>query len=139
MKIKITVIGQGYVGLPLAIAAVNTGYKVYGLDSNEDKINSLSKGMSIIEDLTDDVIKESIDSKCYLPTTNEGVIADSEIILICVPTPLSPDHKPDLAALTSAITTVGKNLKAGTLVIVESTIEPGTCRKILLPILLKER
>jgi UDP-N-acetyl-D-glucosamine dehydrogenase len=135
---KITVIGQGYVGLPLAIAAVNAGYTVYGLDNNEDKINSLNNGMSIIEDLTDDVIKESIDSKCYLPTSNEGVIADSEIILICVPTPLSPDHKPDLAALTSAITTVGKNLKAGTLVIVESTIEPGTCRNILLPILIKE-
>jgi UDP-N-acetyl-D-glucosamine dehydrogenase len=66
------------------------------------------------------------------------VVADSEIILICVPTPLSPDHKPDLAALTSAITTVGKNLKAGTLVIVESTIEPGTCRNVLLPILMKE-
>ena len=135
---KITVVGQGYVGLPLAIAAVNTGYTVYGLDNNEDKINFLSKGISIIEDLTDDVIKESIDSKCYLPTTDKGVVSDSEIILICVPTPLSPDHKPDLAALTSAITTVGKNLKAGTLVIVESTIEPGTCRNVLLPILIKE-
>ena len=135
---KITVVGQGYVGLPLAIAAVNAGYIVYGLDNNEDKINSLDNGISIIEDLTDDVIKESIDSKRYLPTTDRGVVADSEIILICVPTPLSPDHKPDLAALTSAIAAVGKNLKAGTLVIVESTIEPGTCRNILLPILVKE-
>jgi UDP-N-acetyl-D-glucosamine dehydrogenase len=135
---KITVVGQGYVGLPLAIAAVNVGYTVYGLDNNEDKINSLSKGISIVEDLTDDVIKESIDSKRYLPTTDKGVVADSEIILICLPTPLSLDHKPDLAALTSAITTVGKNLKAGTLVIVESTIEPGTCRNVLLPILIEE-
>ena len=135
---KITVVGQGYVGLPLAIAAVNAGYTVYGLDNNEEKINSLSNGISIIEDLIDDVIKESIDSKRYLPTTDKGVVADSEIILICLPTPLSLDHKPDLAALTSAITTVGKNLKAGTLVIVESTIEPGTCRNVLLPILIEE-
>ena len=135
---KITVVGQGYVGLPLAIAAVNAGYTVYGLDNNEEKINSLGNGISIIEDLTDHVVKESINSKRYLPTTDKGVVADSEIILICVPTPLSPDHKPDLAALTSAITTVGKNLKAGTLVIVESTIEPGTCRNVLLPILMKE-
>jgi UDP-N-acetyl-D-glucosamine dehydrogenase len=135
---KITVVGQGYVGLPLAIAAVNAGYTVYGLDNNEEKINSLGNGISIIEDLTDHVVKESINSKRYLPTTDKGVVADSEIILICVPTPLSPDHKPDLAALTSAITTVGKNLKAGTLVIVESTIEPGTCRNLLLPILIKE-
>ena len=135
---QITVVGQGYVGLPLAIAASNAGYTVYGLDNNEEKINSLVNGISIIEDLTNDVIKESIDSKRYLPTTNKGVVADSEVILICVPTPLSSDHKPDLGALTSAITTVGKNLKAGALLIVESTIEPGTCRNILLPILIKE-
>ena len=135
---KITVVGQGYVGLPLAIAAVNAGYTVYGLDNNEEKINSLGNGISIIEDLTDHVVKESVNSKRYLPTTDKGVVADSEIVLICVPTPLSPDHKPDLAALTSAITTVGKNLKTGTLVIVESTIEPGTCRNVLLPILIKE-
>jgi UDP-N-acetyl-D-glucosamine dehydrogenase len=135
---KITVVGQGYVGLPLAIAAVNAGYTVYGLDNNEEKINSLGNGISIIEDLADEEIKESIDSKRYLPTTDQGVVADSEVVLICVPTPLSPDHQPDLAALTSAITTVGKNLMVGTLVIVESTIEPGTCRNVLLPILIKE-
>jgi len=66
------------------------------------------------------------------------VISDSAIILICVPTPLSNKHRPDLAALRSATATVGKNLKVGSLVIVESTIEPGTCRNILLPSLLKE-
>lgn len=135
---QITVVGQGYVGLPLSIAAVNAGYKVYGLDNNAEKIKSLSSGRSIVEDLTDAVVKESIDSKRYLPTTDQTVIADSKIILICVPTPLSPDHKPDLGALISAVTTVGKNLKEGTLVIVESTIEPGTCRNVLLPILIKE-
>jgi len=135
---KITVVGQGYVGLPLAIAAGNAGYTVYGLDNNVEKINSLVNGMSVIEDLTDDVIKESIDSNRYQPTTDIGVVADSEVVLICVPTPLSPDHKPDLEVLISAITNVGKNLTAGSLVIVESTIEPGTCRNILLPILLKE-
>ena len=135
---KITVVGQGYVGLPLAIAAGNAGYTVYGLDNNVEKINSLVNGISVIEDLSDDVIKESIDSNRYQPTTDIGVVADSEVVLICVPTPLSPDHKPDLEVLISAITNVGKNLTAESLVIIESTIEPGTCRNILLPILLKE-
>jgi UDP-N-acetyl-D-glucosamine dehydrogenase len=135
---QITVVGQGYVGLPLAIAASSTGYSVYGLDNNKEKIASLSSGKSIIEDLTDDVIKKSIDSKSYIPTTNQDVINQSEVVLICVPTPLSKEHKPDLTALISATTTVGKNLKAGSIVIVESTIEPGTCRNILLPILVKE-
>ena len=135
---KVTVVGQGYVGLPLAIAAANSGYVVYGLDNDVEKITSLSEGKSVIEDLTDVAIRKSIDSKSYLPTTDTGVIITSEIILICVPTPLSKDHKPDITSLISATTTLGKNLKAGSLVIVESTIEPGTCRNILLPILIKE-
>ena len=135
---QITVVGQGYVGLPLAIAAANIGYSVYGFDNNKEKIALLSSGKSIIEDLTDDVIKKRIVSKSYIPTTNQEVISQSDIVLICVPTPLSHDHKPDLAALISATTTVGKNLKAGSLVIVESTIEPGTCRNVLLPILIRE-
>jgi UDP-N-acetyl-D-glucosamine dehydrogenase len=135
---QITIIGQGYVGLPLAIAASTSGYTVFGLDNNQEKINALSSGKSIIEDLSDQVIKQNIESKCYLPTTDSSVIKDSDVVLICVPTPLSDDHKPDLTALIGAITTVGKNLKVGALVIVESTIEPGTCRNKLLPILIKE-
>ena len=135
---KATVVGQGYVGLPLAITASRFGYTIYGLDNNVEKIALLKSGKSIIEDLIDEVVKKSVDSKHYSPTIDQSVISDSEIILICVPTPLSKDHKPDLGALISATTTVGKYLKVGTLVIVESTIEPGTCRNILLPILLKE-
>jgi len=135
---QITVVGQGYVGLPLSVAAANAGYYVNGLDSNEAKIGLLSSGKSVIEDLTDDVIQKVIDSKSYIPTTYHEVITQSEVILICVPTPLSLDHKPDLTALISATTTVGKYLKARSLVIVESTIEPGTCRNVLLPILISE-
>ena len=135
---KITVVGQGYVGLPLAIAASSVGYFVYGLDNNKEKIALLSSGKSIIEDLTDDIIQKGIDSQSYIPTTNQEVISQSQVILICVPTPLSPDRKPDLAALISATTTVATYLKSGSLVIVESTIEPGTCRNVLLSILIKE-
>jgi len=135
---QITVVGQGYVGLPLAITASQSGYTVYGLDNNDEKVALLKSGKSIIEDLSDEVVKNSVDSKKYLPTVDQSVISDSAVILICVPTPLSNEHRPDLAALRSATATVGKNLKVGSLVIVESTIEPGTCRNILLPSLLKE-
>ena len=93
---RVTVVGQGYVGLPLAIAAAQSGYVVFGLDHNESKISLLISGQSIIEDLADDVIKKSIDSKLFLPTTDESVISGSDLVLICVPTPLSDDHKPDL-------------------------------------------
>jgi UDP-N-acetyl-D-glucosamine dehydrogenase len=135
---KVTVVGQGYVGLPLAIASVQAGHTVFGLDHNVDKVALLISGKSIIEDLTDEVIKKSIDSKLFVPTTDKGVISSSDLVLICVPTPLSDDHRPDLTLLIDAVTTVGKNIRPGTLVIVESTIEPGTCRNVLLPILLKE-
>ena len=135
---KVTVVGQGYVGLPLATASSEAGFMVFGLDNNEEKIALLKSGKSIIEDLSDILIKKCIDSKLYIPTTDQSIISDSEVILICVPTPLSNEHKPDLSALTNAATTIGKNLMPGALVIVESTIEPGTCRNILLPILLKE-
>jgi UDP-N-acetyl-D-glucosamine dehydrogenase len=135
---QITVVGQGYVGLPLAITASQSGYTVYGLDNNDEKVALLKSGKSVIEDLSDGVVKQSVDSKKYLPTVDQSVISDSAVILICVPTPLSNEHRPDLDALRSATATVGKNLKAGALVIVESTIEPGTCRNTLLSILLKE-
>jgi UDP-N-acetyl-D-glucosamine dehydrogenase len=134
----VTVIGQGYVGLPLALAASKSVDKVFGLDTDIEKIAELVGGKSIIEDISDDEIQAALHSGSYFPTSDYDVVEESDVILICVPTPLSPDHKPDLAALTSAITTIGKNLKAGTLVIVESTIEPGTCRNVLLPILMKE-
>ena len=135
---QITVVGQGYVGLPLAIAASTAGYTVFGFDSNKDKISLLIDGKSIIEDINDAEIQKNIDSGAYIPTLNQEVITQSEVVLICVPTPLSPDRKPDLTALRAATATVGKNIKKGTLVILESTIEPGTCRSIILPILMSE-
>jgi len=136
--VSVCVVGQGYVGLPLAIASAEAGYETYGLDNNKAKIENLISGKSVIEDISDEIIKASIESKNFIPTSDQTVIADSNVILVCVPTPLSPDHKPDLGALINAIITVGKNLQVRSLVIVESTIEPGTTRNILLPILLKE-
>jgi len=135
---KVTVVGQGYVGLPIAITASQFGYTVYGLDNNSEKVALLKSGKSIIEDLSDEIVEKCVDSKRYLPTLDQSVISESDVILICVPTPLSNKHLPDLDALSSATATVGKRLKVGALVIIESTIEPGTCRNILLPILLKE-
>lgn len=134
----ISVVGQGYVGLPLAIAAADSGFNVYGIDVNKEKIASLKAGKSFIEDLDDNVVKKNIDSQRYIPTSDARHIYKSEVILICVPTPLTELHKPDLSALIEATITVGRNLNKGATVIVESTIEPGTTRNLLLPILMKE-
>jgi UDP-N-acetyl-D-glucosamine dehydrogenase len=135
---NVTIVGQGYVGLPIAVAAAQAGYNVFGLDNDERRVATLKSGKSVIEDLSDSVIKKSLGSNLYTPTIDQSVVAISEVILICVPTPLTSSHTPDLSALISASTIVGKNLKPKTLVIIESTIEPGTCRNVLLPIMIKE-
>jgi UDP-N-acetyl-D-glucosamine dehydrogenase len=135
---KITVIGQGYVGLPLAMAACEAGYTVYGFDTDLKKIESLKSSQSVTEDVESSKLGKFLYEKRYTPTTNTSVISDSEIILLCVPTPLDKQKKPDLSALITATKTVAKNLNKGSLVIVESTIEPGTCRDIINPLLIKD-
>ena len=135
---QITVVGQGYVGLPLAIAAAESGIQVFGLDSDKGRIDDLSKGISPLSDISSEAIGKNLDSKNYKPTTDVSVIAESEIILICVPTPITVARTPDLSFLINAISSVAKNLCKGSLIIIESTIEPGTCKNQLLPILLKE-
>jgi len=132
---QITVVGQGYVGLPLAIAAAESGIKVFGVDSNEQLITNLLLGITNVNDVSNTKIRNSISTGNYTPTTDIKVVSDSDIILVCVPTPITDARTPDLSFLVQAITSVGKNLKKGSLVIIESTIEPGTCRGILLPLL----
>jgi UDP-N-acetyl-D-glucosamine dehydrogenase len=133
-----TIVGQGYVGLPLAMAACNAGHKVYGLDSNSRKISDLTSGKSDIEDISDREIQSALHSGNYIPTSDYSVIGNSDVILICVPTPLSSERKPDFEILTSAISEVSINIKKGSIVIVESTIQPGTCRNLLIPLLINK-
>jgi len=133
---QVTVIGQGYVGLPLAIAACRAGHQVVGLDTDVHKIEQLSKGISPIEDLLNSEVSDQIDAGKYLPSADYNHIKRSEVIVICVPTPLLASKKPDLRALLNATSNVAKNLNKGALVIVESTVEPGTCRDLLQPVLI---
>ena len=134
---QIQIVGQGYVGLPLALAASNCGYTVIGIDNNAEKVYQISKGVSPVEDISDEELKSAIQSGKYRATGNIDASQGTNLICICVPTPLDQDHRPDLGALVAAVTTVGKNLTPGMLVIIESTISPGTTRKLLLPILVE--
>jgi UDP-N-acetyl-D-glucosamine dehydrogenase len=135
---KIYVVGQGYVGLPLAIASVNAGFDVTGIDNNEKIVNSLNSGISNIEDITSVDLKSAINSGRYRVRVKPEIDGNDSIIPICVPTPLNDTHQPSLEILESASKDVGKNLKAGMLVIIESTIQPGTTRNIVVPILERE-
>jgi len=138
MVISIAVIGQGYVGLPLAIAASNSEFEVTGIDTDNLKVTTINNRKSPIEDISDDQISSAISSGRYKASSETYINPATEIICICVPTPLGQNHQPDLDKLKSAIKDVGNNLKAGMLVIIESTIQPGTTRNIVVPILEKE-
>jgi UDP-N-acetyl-D-glucosamine dehydrogenase len=138
MKISVAVIGQGYVGLPLSMSAVKSGYEVTGIDIDVQKISHINDGKSPVEDISDSEISAAINSGNYKASSDLHIHASTEIFCICVPTPLGEDHQPDLGILKSASKDVGKNLKAGMLVIIESTIQPGTTRNIVVPILEKE-
>jgi UDP-N-acetyl-D-glucosamine dehydrogenase len=131
---KVCIVGQGYVGLPLAVNCCSVGYEVFGLDSDISKIKNLAIGKSVIEDVSDTSLKQIISEGFYYPTSDTRVLSDVQVVVICVPTPLNDDRQPDLTLLIEATKTVAKNIKLGTLVIVESTVEPGTCRDVLLPI-----
>ena len=138
MTLTIAVIGQGYVGLPLAVASAKAGSIVIGIEVNAPRVDQLNAGKSPVEDISDASISELVKAGKYSATTDFLAVSGSSIIAICVPTPLDEASKPDLKALISATTSVGKNLKAGTLVIIESTVEPGTTRNVVLPILVKD-
>ena len=88
MNMKVAVVGQGYVGLPVALAAAANGYFVFGIDNNRKKISDLNKYISEIEGVDSQELKSLILNNSYLPTTDYSNVTDSNIVLICVPTPL---------------------------------------------------
>jgi len=132
---KVTIIGQGYVGLPLSIAAAQSGYEVYGLDYDDRKVQLLGSGRSVIQDVSHKEIKSALKSGRYQPTSDYSVIEKSEIVIVCVPTPLTNDQQPDLSALIDALTKTALHMTDETLIIVESTIQPGASEDILIPLI----
>ena len=132
---KIAVIGQGYVGLPLAIAAAKAGHEVLGIDQKVSLVDALNSGKSPIGDIADSDIQEVISLGNYRAESGFDGISAAEIVVVCVPTPLNSEHQPDLAPLTSATQSIAQNMTDGALVIIESTVSPGTTRGLIAGIL----
>ncbi|MEU7001612.1 nucleotide sugar dehydrogenase [Nonomuraea sp. NPDC046570] len=130
----LAVIGLGYVGMPLAKEAVAAGLRVVGVDVDLRKIDALNAGRSYIDDLTDADLEHMLASG-FSATADESVLAASNTIVICVPTPLDEDHRPDLSAVEGATKSVARNLSKGTLVVLESTTWPGTTDEVARPLL----
>ncbi|UOV99864.1 nucleotide sugar dehydrogenase [Agrococcus sp. SCSIO52902] len=134
MAREVTIIGQGYVGLPLAQAASEAGWTVHGLDVSERMTADLNAGRSHIDDLSDQDVSDMLE-RGYRATTDASVISSSEVVIICVPTPLGDGGGPDLTAVRSAVTSVGQNMRPGVLVVLESTTYPGTTDGVVAPML----
>lgn len=128
MNKTLTVIGQGYVGLPLAQAATHAGWRVRGLDVTPSLVDALNSGRSHVDDLSDGDIASML-KLGYRASTDPAVIAESDFIVICVPTPLSENGGPDLSAVRSAAAAIGKNLVNGSTVILEVDHLPGYDRR----------
>jgi UDP-N-acetyl-D-glucosamine dehydrogenase len=131
---NLAIIGQGYVGLPLAMAAVEAGWNVVGVDNSPDRVAALNRGSSPVEDISDQLLISAITKNRYQATTNFADIASADVVTICVPTPLGNTREPDLEALKNATVSIAPYLRDGSLLVSESTSYPGTLRKIVVPL-----
>jgi len=129
---KVSIIGQGYVGLTIS-AFAGEFYEVVGFDNNQKIVEQLNLGNSHIEGVESSLLKKWIKAGRYQATTKGADIADSDIVVIAVPTPLTKDRQPDLTYIETACKTVGENLKKSALIINESTSFPGTIRNYIKP------
>jgi UDP-N-acetyl-D-glucosamine dehydrogenase len=132
--LKFGIVGLGYVGLPLAVAAMRVGHEGVGVDLSAGVIEDLCAGRSRVDDVRDADVQFMLDHG-FVASESAANLADCDVVIICVPTPLSGEGGPDLAAVRGAAESVRDNLRAGMLVVLESTTWPGTTEEFVLPIL----
>ena len=130
---KIGIVGLGYVGLPLAVAFAEAGHEIVGLDTDTRKVDALKAGRSYVEDIPDSALEPLRER--LTATARHADLAPCDAVVICVPTPLTSSREPDLTYLLDSATALSQELRAGQLVVLESTTYPGTTRERLLPIL----
>jgi UDP-N-acetyl-D-glucosamine dehydrogenase len=134
---RVAVIGMGYVGLPLALLYTEQKLKVTGFDIDQRKVDTLNAGESYIFRITPDEIR-SANKNGLTATSDYSQLTQMDAVIICVPTPLNEYHEPDLSFITNTAHSIAPHLRAGHLVILESTTYPGTTEEVLVPILEKE-
>lgn len=134
---KIAVVGQGYVGLTLSLGALSAGYRVVGLDSNQELVQDLLNYVTKVPNIDRISLKKYVETQNYLPSSDYSLISGCEIIVIAVPTPLDGKRNPDLNYLETAVTNIAHFASDNTLIINESTSYPGTLRNFIKPLIQK--
>lgn len=130
----VSVVGMGYVGLPVAVAFAEAGFRVVGIDLDGEKVAGLSAGRSHISDVDGDRLAPLVENGQLTVSGSFDRVSDADAVLICVPTPITRGA-PDLGAVTGSAESIAGHLRAGSLVVLESTTYPGTTQEVLLPIL----
>src|SRR3954453_20539140 len=133
-RLKVVVAGQGYVGLPLAMRAVEVGHDVVGYDVDENRIKRLAAGESYVEDISSEELTAALESGRYRATTEAKACAGFDVAVITVPTPLR-EGNPDLSYIESSAATLARFVRPGATVILESTTYPGTTEELVAPII----
>ena len=131
----IAIIGLGYVGLPLAAEMAKAGFRVYGIDIDGDRVDTINGGRSYIDDVSDADLAGLVARGALVATEDPGVVKDVDAVVICVPTPLTRAKQPDLSYVMTAVTQLVPHLHRGQLIILESTTYPGTTQEVVKPIL----
>lgn len=131
---RVVVVGQGYVGLPLAVRAAEVGHRVVGLDVDAERVKRLMLGESYVEDIPDTRLAPLLASGAYRPSIDVSDCAEFEIGIVTVPTPLR-DGVPDLSHVEDAARMLGRHLRPGATVVLESTTYPGTTEELFGPLL----
>lgn len=132
---RIGIVGLGYVGLPLVKTFLNKGFGVLGFDIDEKKVEMLNQAKSYIKHFTAEELKIFLEKKKFQATTDFGLLARADVIIICVPTPLDSHKNPDLSYVLTTTEVISKHLRKGQLVVLESTTYPGTTEEEMLPLL----
>ena len=125
---RVVIIGQGYVGLTIAVGAAGVGHKVTGFDVNDDLVKALNSGVSHIEGISESALKSFLSNNTYTASTDAAALNECDVVVIAVPTPLTGARNPDLSFVHAAVELIQNNVRSPALIINESTSYPGTLR-----------
>ncbi len=131
----VSIVGLGYVGLPLAVVIAKAGYTVVGIDVSDKIVDKVNSGLNYIGDVMDSDFREVVRNGRLCAVSDFSIIRNVDCIIVCVPTPLDLNKQPDMSFIRSAINEIAKYLHSGTLVVLESTTYPGTTQELLKPVL----
>lgn len=132
---KVGVIGLGYVGLPLAVEKGKVGFPVLGFDINQERVGRVNNGDNYIGDVKDDELMDLVQRNIFRATTDFSLLAECDVVIICVPTPLTITRDPDISYIKASTEQIAKYIRPGQLITLESTTYPGTTQEVILPLL----